>query len=469
MSTKKTIQINPELFKLPGAGNKTRKNREKKELTLTPIVSPNKLKTKLLKRIQDFKKNEIKGGSNAKTKSTATSIATATANKSEPTDEFYNALDFLQKKKKDVERERVQQTLNNRTLKNYSSAATASATTALQNVTSIPNSEYIPLLSSMTSPMVDLDLPFDLREPTPLKASNVFTPLDNNIINMKYKPADDVPYGCLKGGSKPSYRSWIQTRKNYDSYSGQPQQQPQQQPQPQQQQQPQQVQQSQIMNNVRPPTPPKRNTFESLNESKNVVTSSSVNSEREKRLEQIKNKLKNIQERENGSKPEYQKLKSTLETLEPFNVAKNAAIAATKMALDPLVPFDDNKTEIVDIPTLKEEAKIPKGPELKNYIKKTIRRKFTLGRSDKLRKVGVLLKDKQTRKNVIEAQKELKKTNMTDIRKYLRQHGIIKVGSTAPNDVLRNTFEAAMLAGEITNLNKDVLLHNFLNEEQQVS
>ena len=61
MSTKKTIQINPELFKLPGNGNKTRKNREKRELTLTPIVSPNKLKTKLLKRIQDFKKNEIKG------------------------------------------------------------------------------------------------------------------------------------------------------------------------------------------------------------------------------------------------------------------------------------------------------------------------------------------------------------------------------------------------------------------------
>ena len=70
---------------------------------------------------------------------------------------------------------------------------------------------------------------------------------------------------------------------------------------------------------------------------------------------------------------------------------------------------------------------------------------------------------------MIESQKELKKTNMTDIRKYLRQHGIIKVGSTAPNDVLRKTFESAMLAGEITNLNKDVLLHNFLNEEQTVS
>ena len=308
----------------------------------------------------------------------------------------------------------------------------------------IPNSEYIPLLSNISSPHVELDLPFDLQEPSPLKSA-FFTPSDNNVMSMKYKAVEDVPYGCLKGGTKPSYRSWIQTRKNYDELQSQP------------------------INNIRPPTPPKRNTFVDTNLATNtisVISATSVTSEREQRLEQIKNKLKRIQEKENGSKPEYQELKSTLDVLEPFNLGKTMALEATKMTLDPLVPFDDIKTEIIDIPTLKEEAKIPKGPELKNYIKRTIRRKFTLGRSEKLRKVGVLLKDKQTRRNVIEAQKELKKTNMTDIRKYLRQHGIIKVGSTAPADVLRKTFEAAMLAGEITNLNKDVLLHNFLNEEQ---
>ncbi len=69
------------------------------------------------------------------------------------------------------------------------------------------------------------------------------------------------------------------------------------------------------------------------------------------------------------------------------------------------------------------------------------------------------------RKNVIDVQHELKKTSMTDVRKYLRQHGIIKIGSTAPNEMLRKTFETAMLAGEITNVNKDTLLHNFMNAD----
>lgn len=428
MSTKKTIQINPELFKL--SGNKTRKNKEKKELTLTPLVSPNKLRQKYLNRIKEHKKNELKGSTGG------SSVTTATTSNS---DEFFNALDYLNKKKKDVEKEKFHKVLNNKTLK--TSPSPQSLSTPMHS--SMSNNQYIPLLSSISSPLVELELPFDLQEPTPSMQTMQST--GGSIMNLKYKPVEDVPYGCLKGGTKPSYRSWIQTRKNSEQPSSELQ-----------------------IPSVRPPTPPKRNMFVNTPTPAPIIATNpapTIVDSREQRLEQIKYKLKKIQERENGSKPEYQTLNSTLEMLEPFGPGGVMAAAATKMTLDPLVPFDEDKTEITSIPTIKEELKIPKGPELKNYIKRTIRRKFTLGRSDKLRKVGILLKDKQTRKNVLNAQKELKKTNITDVRKYLRQHGIIKVGSTAPNDILRKTFESAMLAGEITNMNKDVLLHNFLNEE----
>ena len=88
-----------------------------------------------------------------------------------------------------------------------------------------------------------------------------------------------------------------------------------------------------------------------------------------------------------------------------------------------------------------------------------------MGKSDTLRNVAVLIKNKQTRKNLINTQKELKKTDITDVRKYLRQRGIVNIGSTCPPDILRKTFEAAVLTGEVTNTNKETLLHNFLNED----
>jgi hypothetical protein len=53
---------------------------------------------------------------------------------------------------------------------------------------------------------------------------------------------------------------------------------------------------------------------------------------------------------------------------------------------------------------------------------------------------------------------------MNEVKKYLREHNMIRAGSNAPNDVIRKLYESCMLAGEITNLNKDTLLHNFVKE-----
>jgi hypothetical protein len=407
-NTKKTIQINPELFRLPG-GAKTRKNQKKNiEPMLTSMISPNNLKNKLLKRIKDHKMKETSIRTSPRTSPKASKNNSRSSVSSDTvvnsySDEFYGAMNYLSDLSKKQKKETERSTINNRTVKSYSSS----------NTNTIPSYN------------ISLELPPELQEHIVPDSSPSLT------LNSDTK---DVPYGCLKNGSKPTYRDWIKTRKNHEFPEL----------------------------NARPPTPPKRNTpIASLS---SVLTPTIIKTptslSREQRLEQIKQKLKKIQEQDIKANPEASKLSDNLKILEA--ISPNIELERLP-EIDEILKIEIENTSDVSqvIKEIREKEKnVPK-----KYLKRTIRRKFTLGKSDKLRKVAVLLKDKQTRKNIIDVQEELKKTSMKDVRKYLRQHGIIKIGSVAPNDILRKTFETAMLAGEITNTNKETLLHNFLNED----
>ena len=83
--------------------------------------------------------------------------------------------------------------------------------------------------------------------------------------------------------------------------------------------------------------------------------------------------------------------------------------------------------------------------------------------------VGVLIKNSDTRRKIQEEHGVLRRESIVEIRKYLHDHGLIKVGSDAPPDVLRNIYESAKMTGEIINTNKHVMLHNFLKSDNNTA
>ena len=395
----KQISINPDLFSV----GRTRKKREKKQKPeKAPLISPNVLKNKLLKRIKEHKIKETEGLVNNKKKlPTSASVSVSKPNLvdlSDYTDEFNDSINYLQtlsKQKKENDekanveknKQRMKDDLERRTLKNYQSLLLSPT-----------------LASSSNLPHVNIELPEELKQQlidvnttqfvmNALNSQGAQTPI---VLSQPYKIDNGLPYGCLKNGVKPSYKEWNKTQRNM------------------------------VVTN------PNLSVVIDPNISPNI-------SERENRLQNLKNKIKEKQ-----------------------LVISNNTITTENPEQGKQVVIEENKTvEILDNRPETVEA-------TKQILKRTIRKKYTLGKTKNNRTVGILIKDRNTRKQVLTAQRELKKKSVNDIKTYLKDHNLIKVGSNAPNDVLRKMYEASMLAGEITNSNSDTLLHNLLKDDKEL-
>jgi hypothetical protein len=98
--------------------------------------------------------------------------------------------------------------------------------------------------------------------------------------------------------------------------------------------------------------------------------------------------------------------------------------------------------------------------------RRSLRRTFKVGKSPTSPQVSVLLSNRTLRKQINNQKLSSKQVPLNDVKKFLIKRGLIKVGTIAPNEVLRKMYEdATMTCGEIYNHNPDVLLFNFFHHK----
>ena len=122
---------------------------------------------------------------------------------------------------------------------------------------------------------------------------------------------------------------------------------------------------------------------------------------------------------------------------------------------------DSTITQVVQN-NLREEKLKKLQKKYKKHSKrhKTIKITETFGKRHG--KVSIHIKNKEEKEKLEKEKKTLKKHTIPKIKAYLKEHNLLKIGSYAPNDVLREMYESAILSGNVNNNNKDILVHNFM-------
>jgi len=150
---------------------------------------------------------------------------------------------------------------------------------------------------------------------------------------------------------------------------------------------------------------------------------------------------------------------------------QNGPITNTQMGgisqIDKRINESMNRINTMNQTAAKIKELKPISPPIKKKQKRTVRRTYKIGKSKTFPRVSVLVSNKTIRNNISTTTQLLKQTPIQDVKKYLIKRGFIKVGSVAPNDVLRKMYESAtLICGEVQNYNPDNLLYNFMNENE---
>jgi hypothetical protein len=412
----KVLQINPQLFKTNGKNN-TSKNREKKQKP-EGYKGPSTLRKALLGKIRDFQKKEQENNK------IEFQVKNNTQNVEEIKDfnnEFNKSLDFLQelskrhnnsiKSKKEHKKENK---IKNKTLKQ-----------ALNGV----------------RPNINLELPSDLLEPTKIP---ITTSITTSIPSINANPLTSVQII--------------------------PQQMPQIIPQQMPQIIPQQI--SQIIPQQIPQIIPQQIPQQMTQQISQIIPQTISNPITESKKDKIETNKDLLDKKEliiNNIKesPPYSNLKGGNKP--SYKEWNRQTQKKGKPQMHPSITIEDKKDEQIkktDRAKRLDELRKKYKQNHKNTVKQLVRVKtrtikYNLGNNGKT--VGILIKNRQTRKKIKDEHDLLKKKTLADVKDYLREKNLIKAGTMAPTDVLRTLYEQSILTGDVTNKSKDNLLHNFIS------
>ncbi len=238
-------------------------------------------------------------------------------------------------------------------------------------------------------PDISLEMPPEL-DVTP-KVEVQVLPTPGPAVPIK----SDPPYGVLKGGTKPTYRSYTKTQRNPSSVT----------------------------------------TSQTLQKPVSALSNPNLN-------------------------PNTKPIISATEHI------RNETKTRLKQPQEKKLVIPSNSTRAPTGGTLGSSASTKPARRSKTVKRTTSTRHFKLGKDAKRRVISVFIKNNKTRRRVKLEIGQLKRVPIKDVKSYLRKHNLLKVGSSAPNDVLRQMYEQSVLSGDVHNLAKDTLIHNFMNDKE---
>jgi hypothetical protein len=147
----------------------------------------------------------------------------------------------------------------------------------------------------------------------------------------------------------------------------------------------------------------------------------------------------------NGIKPTYKNWSS--------NIPSTNSIPSTNDTLD--TPYHPDTLYNPDTPYNPDMRSVPLIQDIE------VKKVFNLGKNKKNKTVSVLLKNNTSRKKIEADKLNFKKTNLSTVKNFLKKQNLIKFGTSAPNNLLREMYENTKLCGEIINDNTSSIIHNF--------